>query len=100
LTGVAYSWESPDIHGEGVMLLWEKLQEFNTHYTRRKGIGPIYDSIQGSLDGENTEGRGEGIDRAEPLGDSDARDDIELDPTVLTSTQGPSEDDDGDEPEL
>jgi hypothetical protein len=99
LIGVAYSWESPDIHSEGVMLLWEKVQEFNTCYTRRKGIGPTYDSIQGSLDGENTEG-GEGIDRVEPLGDSDARDDIELDPTVLTSTQGPSDDDDGDGPEL
>jgi hypothetical protein len=85
LAGITNAWLSVDILTEGVMLLAEKVDEFNAHYTRHKGIGSSYLSIERSLDGVTTAGTGESIDRADPLGDSDERDDTELDPTVETA---------------
>ena len=67
------------------MLLAEKVDEFNAHYTRHKGIGSLYLSIKRSLDGITTIGIGESINRVDPLRDSDKRDDTKLDPIVKTA---------------
>jgi hypothetical protein len=66
------------------MLLAEKVDEFNAYYTRHKGISSLYLSIERSLDGITIAGTGESINRADPLGDSNKRDDIELDPIIKT----------------
>jgi hypothetical protein len=64
------------------MLLAEKVDEFNAYYTQYKGISSLYLSIKRFLDGITTAGIGEFINRADPLRDSDERDDTKLDPIV------------------
>jgi hypothetical protein len=44
------------------MLLVEKVDKFNTHYTQHKGISSLYLSIEKSLDSATTIGIGKSID--------------------------------------
>jgi hypothetical protein len=62
----------------------EKVNEFNIYYTRHKGINSLYLFIKKSLDNITIIDIGESINRADPLRDSDKRDNTELDPIIKT----------------